>query len=150
MLSRQYKTAAAVYLGQVGIALGLVAFGWFYPVYMDNSIPESSLTSLRIGVILIAVATVGLRRMLVRWDRLRSIALLEGIPGLLSSLRSNAIILGAMAEIIAVIGFLIAALGGIRTDILTFGAVALLLFLINFPRRSIWRKIVANLEKVGE
>ncbi len=86
--------------------------------------------------------------MLVRWDKLKNVTLLKGIPGLLSSLQTNAILLGTMAEIIAIIGFLIAALGGIKTDMLTFGAVALILFLINFPRKSIWEKIVANLEKI--
>ena len=33
-------------------------------------------------------------------------------------------------------------------DVLTFGAVSLILFFINFPRRAVWEKIVANLEKI--
>jgi hypothetical protein len=148
LLEKKYKATAIILLAQIIFTIGLIIVGWFYAANVENSISEQSLTSFRIGVIFIAVMTLVLRRMLVRWDKLKNTALLKGIPGILSSLQINAIILGTMAEIIAIIGFLIATLGGIKTDMLTFGAVALILFLINFPRKGIWEKIVANLEKI--
>lgn len=147
-LEKKYKTTSFIFIAQIAFTIILVIVGWFYAANVENSITEESLTSLRVGVIFIAITTFVIKRVLVRWDRLKTIALLKGIPGLLNSLQTNAIILGVMAEIIAIIGFLIAALGGIKTDMLTFGAVALILFLINFPRKGIWEKIVANLEKI--
>lgn len=147
-LEKKYKTTSLIFIVQIVFTIVLIVVGWFYAANVENSISEESLTSLRVGVIFIAIITFVIRRMLVRWDRLKTIALLKGIPGLLNSLQTNAIILSGMAEIIAIVGFLIATLGGIKTDMLTFGAVALILFLINFPRRGIWEKIVANLEKI--
>ena len=147
-LEKKYKTTSLIIVSQIFFTIVLVIIGWFYAANVENAISDESLTALRVGVIFIAITTFVLRRMLIRWDRLKNISLLKGIPGLLNSLQTNAIILGTMAEIIAIIGFLIAALGGIKTDMLTFGAVALVLFLINFPRKSIWEKIVANLEKI--
>lgn len=147
-LNKKYKATSTILLAQIVFTIVLIIIGWFYAANVENAISEQSLMSLRVGVIFIAIMTFVLRRMLVRWDSLKNVALLKGIPGLLSKLQTNAIILGMMAEIIAIIGFLIATLGGIKTDMLTFGAVALILFLINFPRKSIWEKIVANLEKI--
>ncbi len=148
LLEKKYKATSIILLAQIVFTIILIIIGWFYAANVENSISEQSLMSLRIGVIFIAVMTLVLRRILVRWDRLKTVALVKEIAGLLSSLQTNAIILGAMAEIIAIIGFLIATLGGIKTDMLTFGAVALILFLINFPRKGIWEQIVANLEKI--
>lgn len=147
-LEKKYKTTSLIFIVQIVFTIVLAVVGWFYAANVENSISEESLTSLRVGVIFIAIITFVIKRMLVRWDRLKTIALLKGIPGLLNSLQTNAIILGVMAEIIAIVGFLIATLGGIKTDMLTFGAVALILFLINFPRKGIWEKVVANLEKI--
>jgi hypothetical protein len=147
-LEKKYQTTSLIIVSQIFFTIVLVIIGWFYAANVENAISDESLTALRVGVIFIAITTFVLRRMLIRWDRLKNISLLKGIPGLLNSLQTNAIILGTMAEIIAIIGFLIATLGGIKTDMLTFGAVALVLFLINFPRKSIWEKIVANLEKI--
>jgi Flp pilus assembly protein TadB len=107
-----------------------------------------SLMTLWIAVVFIAVGTFVLRRMLNQWERLKNIKLSKGISGLLTTLQTNAIVLGAVAETIAVIGFLIAVLGGIKSDMFRAGAVALIVFLINFPRKSVWKKIVANLESV--
>ena len=147
-LDKKYKATKIIFLAQIVFTIVLVIVGWFYAANVENAISEESLMSLRVGVIFIAITTFVLRRMLTRWDRLKTIALLKGIPGLLNSLQTNAVIMAAMAEMIAIIGFLIATLGGVKTDVLTFGAVSLILFLINFPRRAVWEKIVANLEKI--
>lgn len=148
LLEKKYKTTTVILFAQIIFTIVLIIAGWFYAANVENAISDEALMNFRIGVIFIAITTFVLRRMLTRWDRLKTVALLKGIPGLLSSLQTNAIILGTFAEIIAIIGFLIAALGGVKTDMLTFGAVALIIFFINFPRKNIWEKIVANLEKI--
>ena len=54
----------------------------------------------------------------------------------MNSLQANAIILGTMAEIVAIIGFLIAALGGVKSDMFTFGAVAADSFSYKFSQKE--------------
>jgi hypothetical protein len=148
LLNKKYKASAMILIVQVVFSIALIAAGWFVSAHVENSISDESLMSLRIGVIFIAITTFVLRRVLFRWDRLKNVAILKGVTGLLSSLQANAIILGTFAEIIAIIGFLIAALGGVRTEMFTFGAVCLILFLINFPRKRIWLQIVGNLQAI--
>jgi hypothetical protein len=148
MLQKRYKTAAFVVLAQIGFTLLLIPVAWFLAANVENAISPRSVTTLWVAILFISLATFVLRRMLYRWDRLKDIALLKGVDGLLAGLQTNAMILGAMAEIVAILGFLIAVLGGVAYDMFRAAVVALVIFLINFPRRSIWEKIAANLETV--
>lgn len=147
-LEKRYRMTAVVVFAQIATTVILIIFGWFYAARSENAVTPRSLMTLWIAVIFIAVGTFILRRMLNRWERLKNIKLSKGISGLLTTLQTNAIVLGSVAETIAIIGFLIAVLGGIKTDVFRAGAVALIVFLINFPRKSVWKKIVANLESV--
>ena len=147
-LEKRYRMTAIIVFAQITTAIILIIFGWFYAAGSENAVSSGSLMTLWIAVIFIAVGTFVLRRMLNRWQRLKNIALSKGFSGLLAALQTNAIILGALAEVIAIIGFLIATLGGVKFDMFRAGAIALIVFLINFPRQSVWKKIAANLEKV--
>lgn len=149
-VEKRYRLTAIIVLTQITTTIILIVVGWFYAASSENAVSPDSLLALWIAVVFIAVGTFFLRRMLNRWDRLKTIALTKGVSGVLVTLQTNSLILGALAEIIAVIGFLIAVLGGIKFDVFRAGVVALLVFLINFPRKPVWKKIVLNLEKVQE
>jgi hypothetical protein len=99
-------------------------------------------------VLFIAVGTFILRRMFFSWERLKNIALLKGVPGLLRTLQRNSVILGVFALAVAVVGFLISSFSGSSSDMFRAGVIALVVFLINFPRKKVWKTIVSNLEKV--
>jgi hypothetical protein len=73
---------------------------------------------------------------------------LKGVSGLLKTLQINAIILGAFAALLAIVGCVITFLTGEIFEMLRAGVVALIVFFINFPRKSVWKKIVAGMEKV--
>lgn len=147
-LEKRYRVTAFVVIAQILFTVALIPAAWFLAVKTENAVTQTSLTSLWVAILFIALATFVLRRALFRWERLKDVVLLKGVDGLLSTLQVNAIILGAMAEIIAIFGFLIAALGGVKYDMFRAAVVALVVFLINFPRKSIWEKIVANLQSI--
>lgn len=147
-LQKRYRTAAFIVFVQIVFSLVLIPVAWFLAINSENAITQQSLTALWIGILFIALATFVIRRMLFRWDRLKDIYLLKGMSGLLGSLQTNALILGAMAEVIAILGFLIAALGGVKFDMFRAGVVALVVFLINFPRRSVWQRVAGSMEKI--
>jgi hypothetical protein len=147
-LQKRYRTAAFIVLVQIIFSLALIPAAWFLAISTENAITQQSLTALWVAILFIALATFVIRRMLFRWERLKDIYLLKGMSGLLSALQTNALILGAMAEIIAIMGFLIAALGGVKWDMFRAGVVALVVFLINFPRRSVWEKVAGSMEKI--
>ena len=147
-LEKRYRVTAFVVLAQIIFTIALIPAAWFLAVNTENAVTQTSLTSLWVAILFISLATFVLRRALFRWERLKDVVLLRGIEGLLATLQANAIILGAMAEIVAIFGFLIAALGGVKYDMFRAAVVALVLFLINFPRKSIWEKVVANLQSI--
>ncbi len=147
-LENRYRTTALIVAVQMATTVILVAVGWFFVGNSGNEVSSSSLTPLWIVVLFIAIGTFVLKRAFNSWDRFKAKALLKGIPGVLAALQTNAIILSSLAEVIAVIGFIISFLNGIRADTVRAGVVALIVFSMNFPRKSVWKKIVTNLENI--
>lgn len=147
-LDNRYKTTAIIVGVQIFSTILLIIIAWFLAARTDNSITQEAASALWIMVLFIAIGTFVMRRFLFSWERLKSVALLKGIRKLISTLQTNTIILCAFAEIIAIIGFLVATLNGNKYEMFRAGAVALIVFLMNFPRKSIWEKVVVNLEKV--
>lgn len=147
-MEKRYRVTSTIVLIQIFSTIILIAAAWFIAQETDNSITEQAIWSLWIMVLFIALGTFALRRFLFSWERLKNIALLKGVKNLISTLQTNTIILSALAEIIVIIGFLVATLSGNKFEMFRAGAVALIVFLLNFPRKSIWEKIVANLENV--
>ena len=147
-LEKRYRTTAIIYMAQFFTAILLIVASRLVSPDTENSLGQNTLTTLWIAVIFIAVATFVLRRVLFRWERLRDVKLLKGFSGVFGTLQINSIFLGSLAEIIAVIGFIIAMFGGDSGDMLRAGFVSLIIFLLNLPRKSVWQKIAANLEKV--
>jgi hypothetical protein len=89
-----------------------------------------------------------LRRTFFRWDRFKDITVLKGVSGLLKTLQTQAIILGALAMMPAIVGSVITGLTGEKFEVIRAGIVSLIVFLINFPRKPVWEKIVVGMEKV--
>jgi len=147
-LEKRYRTTAFIYTAQIATAVVLTIVGYFIAGRTENPIAANSLMPLWVLILFLAVGTFLFRRILYKWERLKDLTLLKGADGLFKALQMNSIVLGSFAEAIAVIGFLIAELGGARADLVRAGIVALIVFLINFPRISLWRKIAASLEKV--
>ncbi len=147
-LDKRYRTTAIIYFAQIWTAAALIAVGCFFIKEAENPVAADLLTPLWIAIIFIAVGALVLRRVFTKWERLRDVKLLKGVSGLLGKLQTNSIVLGSLAEVIAVIGLIITVQRGVRGDMLRAGLVSLIVFVINFPRKSVWRKIVANLEKV--
>jgi len=147
-LEKRYRTAAFVVIAQILTTLVLIVVAFFVAQTSENSATSQSIFALWIIVLFIAVGAFVLRRILFNWERLKNTALIKGFPGLLQTLQTNSILLGSLAEIIAIIGFLVATLGGNKWDMFRVGTIALIVFLANFPRKSNWEKIVANLEKI--
>jgi hypothetical protein len=147
-LEKRYQATAFVIAGQIALTIIFIIVAWIVAPSSQNLISSNNLMPFWIGALFIAIGTFVLRRVLFRWDRLRDIVLLKGVSGLLQNLQKNAILLGAMAELIALIGFVITFLSGNPYEMLRAGAIALVVFLINFPRKSVWKKIVANLESI--
>lgn len=144
-LNKRYRTAALIVIVQILITLGLIAAAFYVAQSSDGSATQQAISALWIIILIIAAGTFVLRRVLFGWERLNKTYREKGISRLLQTLQTNTILLGSLAKIIAVIGFLIAVFGD-KWDMFRVGVIALVVFLANFPRLSHWQKIVANLE----
>jgi hypothetical protein len=147
-LERRYRLTVLIVAAQIVVTLILIALSWLTVSDSQIELPPQSLTTLWIAVVFVAIGSFMLRRLFFNWERLKNITLLKGVAGLLGSLQLNTIILGALAEVIALLGFLIATFSGASSDMLRAGAIALVVFLVNFPRKGTWKNIVSNLEKI--
>ena len=146
-VEHKYRLTAIIFLSQILTTVVLIIFGWLYAADAEDAVAPDYFLALWFAVILIAVGSFFLRRTLNRRERFKSIASLKGVSGVLSALLTNSIIIGALAEVVAIIGFLIAFLGGAKFDVFRAGAVSLLVFLINVPRKAVWKKIIGSLER---
>lgn len=145
-LEKRYRTTIYVIIFQIFSVVALIIAAWFVAQTSENSITNQSLTTLWAALLFIAVGAFVIRRLIFSWERLKNTALLKGIKGLIQSLQINSIILAVIAEIVAIMGFLIALLSGNKWEMFRAGAISLIVFMANFPRKSAWKKIVAKLE----
>ncbi len=147
-LEKRYRTAAFIVAGQIFLTIIFIVTAWIIAPASQKNVSSNDLMPFWVGALFIAIGSFVLRRMLFRWDRLRDIVLLKGVSGLLRDLQKNAILLGAMAELIAIIGFVVAFMSANPYEMLRAGAISLIVFFINFPRKSVWKQIAASLENI--
>lgn len=147
-LENRHRTTAIVFVVQISLTIILIVASIFIAPKVESPNSDETLRTLWFIIIFIALGTFLLRRMFLRWDRLRDISLVKGIKGLLRTLQSNAIILAVLAETVVIVGFVISFLSGDWLDTLRAGVVALILLAINFPRKSVWERIVTNLQEI--
>jgi hypothetical protein len=146
LLKKRYKTTLFIVLAQILSAFIFLIAAWF--VTRNRFASGDSFLTLWLVILFLSAATFVLRRQLFSWERLKNSALLKGVSGLIGVLQINTIVLNLFADIVVVIGFIIAFLNGNFVDMLRACGIALIIFALNFPRLSLWQKIVANLEKV--
>lgn len=147
-LEKRYRTTVLIILAQIFVVLFLVAASFLLALQVETSLSEQDYTTLWVGVLFIAVGSFILRRMFFTWERLKNVAILKGISGVLGTLQRNSIILSVFGLLVGIVGFLLSIFSGSSFDMLRAGAIALVVFLINFPRKKVWKTIVSNLEKV--
>lgn len=147
-LEKRYRTAAIVVAAQILSVILLIVVAWIVIANSDNSMNSGSQTTIWFFILFIAIGSFLIRRFLFSWERLKNTAVLRGISGALQTLQMNAILLGALGEIVAVLGFILATMSGNKWEMFRAGAVAMVVFLANFPRKTTWKKIVVNLEKI--
>jgi hypothetical protein len=144
-LNSRYKTAISIEIAVLILVVSLAIVGWLLRL---GTMSSMDLTPVWILILFIAAGSFVLRRSLLRWERLRDRKLLHGTSGLLNTLQNNTLLLAVIALLIAAAGFAAAIVSGDKFDMLRAAAVAIILLVVNFPRRAIWIRIVDILSEV--
>lgn len=147
LLEKRYRTTAIIVAAQIVVTLILTVAAWFIVSSGDTGSGEP-VTTLWVAVLFVAIGSFVIRRLFFGWERLKNAAVLGGVDGLLRTLQNNGIILGAFGEVIAVLGFVVSLMSGSSLDMFRAAAIALIVFFINFPRKKMWKTVVANLQEV--
>ena len=160
-LNQRYRATATVVFAQLFTAVALVVAayfvaGSFHPFGATSDEASLSLDALTnpagrnvvpsalwITILAIAIAVFLLRRVLFNPNALRDTATIGGAGALLKSLQTKTIVLAALGEIVAILGFVISLMSGNYFDMLRAAAVTLILFFINLPLKSVWQRLVA-------
>lgn len=147
-LKERYRTTVFIVFALIFASIFLILAAWM--MTMNRTVPasEDSFLTLWLVILFLAAGTFLLRRRLFNWETLKNAALLKGVSGLLKKLQFNVIFLNSIAVAVVILGFVISYLSGEFMDVIRTALVALIVFFINFPRRSVWEKIIRHLERV--
>lgn len=94
-IEKRYRLTAIIVLTQITTTIILIVVGWFYAANSENAASHNSLMTLWTAIIFVAVGTFLLRRTLNRWNRLKNVALLKGVSGVLTTLQTNSLLITA-------------------------------------------------------
>jgi len=147
-LEKRYRTAAIIVSSQIVFTITLTVAVWLFAPMAASSITQQTLMTLWAAIIFLAVGAFVLRRMFFRWDRLKDIAVLKGVAGLIKTLQANAVLLGFLATLLTIVGCVITILSGETFEAIRAEIVALIVFVINFPRKTVWEKVVEKMQEV--
>ncbi len=100
----------------------------------------------------IAILVFGLGAFVVRRTkfaamRLKDVAAVKGVSGLLKTLQDTTIQVASIGGAIALMGFVITILKGDWTDMLRAGGVAAIVLVYCYPFRSAWERVVTQLAR---
>lgn len=163
-INKRYKLTATVLFVQIFVTLFLLAaafglagrwqpfgtptgIGFSLEVLTNPNAADgvAALTTfLWVTILALALAAVLLRRVIFTAAPLRDAATVGGASGLLRSLQSKTILMASLGEVIAVLGFIISLASGSALDMVRAAVVALIVFFINFPRKSTWTRLAKN------
>lgn len=104
--------------------------------------PDQSRMTLIVIAVLLALSSIALRRTQFSTSRIQAVVTQRGVDGLIRHFFTITLIIAAIAEALGILAILIARFGGAMLDVITFGLVAGIILLSNFPRRAAWERAV--------
>jgi O-antigen/teichoic acid export membrane protein len=148
LLNSRHRATALVVGVQVVFVVALMLSSVVLGTPLTASGDEQTIYSMWAAILFLALGSFLLRRIFNGWERLTNAALLGGVPGLLKTLGANALITCSFGTVAAVVGYAVASMTGDVFDMVRASAVALLVFYANYPRKKVWKSVVARLESL--
>jgi hypothetical protein len=146
-LKRRHRTAAMVIGAFLGltVALALIAFFEHDSLFRPGG-DQNLAIALWIAILIFGLGSFALRRTKFQAMRLRDIAALRGLSGLLATLQGTTIQIAFIGLAIALMGFVVTIITGHYGDMFRAGAIAAIVLLSAYPQRSAWQRFVRSIE----
>ena len=144
-LERRHRKASILVLVFLVLDIVLMAIAYYAADRLYRAGAPSSIMALWIAVLVFGLGAFVLRRTKFAPMRLKDIAALKGISGLLKTLQDTTIQIAFIGGAIALMGFLITMMRGDWTDMLRAGGVSAIVLIYSYPFRSSWERTVRTL-----
>jgi FtsH-binding integral membrane protein len=146
-LVRRHRTAAMVIGAFLGLTVALVVVSYLAHQSLYRPADPSLAMALWITILIFGLGSFVLRRTKFNSMRLRDIAALRGISGLLATLQSTVVQIAFIGGAIALMGFAIMIMTNDPSHMLRAGGVAAIVLLAAYPQRSAWQRLVRAIEE---
>ncbi len=146
-LARRHRTAALVVVAFFILDIVLLAIAFFATDRIFRPGDPSITMGLWIAVLVFGLGAFVIRRTKFAAMRLKDIAALKGLSGLLKTLQDTTIQVACIGGAIALMGFVITILTGDWTNMLRAGGVSAIVLVYCFPFRSAWERVVVQIER---
>jgi hypothetical protein len=146
-LVRRHRVAVMVIGGMLGLTIALVGLAFFKAESLRREPNPSLAMGLWITILIFGLGSFVLRRTRFQSMRLKDLAALRGLSGLLADLQGTTIQIGFIGGAIALMGFVVTILTGNYGDMLRAGGVAVIVLLSAYPQRSAWQRLLKAAEE---
>ena len=134
----------------LALDLVLLVLAYFAAEKLYRSGDRSIVMGLWIAIVVFAIGAVVMRRTRFAAMRLKDIAALKGISGLLKTLEGTTIQLAFIGGAISLMGFMIAILKGDWTDMLRAAGVSGIVLIYGYPFRGAWERVARQLSDYSQ
>jgi len=147
---KRYRATQITVISAILVTTGILIVSLTTPgIFSGTDSPDPTLAiALRISIAMFAIGIIVFRRVRLQPARLRDIYGIQGMTGLLGSLQTTTVILAALCEAIALMGFGLAYYAGDLLSVRFASIIALaLLAFYTYPRRPVWQRIVEYVQQ---
>ena len=144
-LLRRHRTALIFVLAFLALDVFLVVVAYFSAERIFRPVDPSIVMGLWIAILVFGLGAFVLRRTRFGAMRLKDIAALRGVSGLLKSLQDTTIQIAFIGAAVGLMGFLATIFTADWTNMLRAAGVSAIVLIYCFPFRSAWERTVSQL-----
>jgi acylphosphatase len=137
-------------LGFLALDLALLVLAYFAAEKLFRPNDPSLIMGLWIAILVFGLGAFVLRRTRFAAMRLKDIAALKGMSGLLKSLHDTTIQIAFIGGAIALMGFIVTILTGDWTSMLRAAGVSAIVLIYGYPFRSAWERVARQLSDYSQ
>jgi hypothetical protein len=137
-------------VGFLALDLALLVLAYFAAERLFRPNDPSLIMGLWIAILVFGLGAFVLRRTRFAAMRLKDIAALKGMSGLLKSLHDTTIQIAFIGGAIALMGFIVTILTGDWTSMLRAAGVSAIVLIYGYPFRSAWERVARQLSDYAE
>jgi len=149
-LSRRHRSATIFIVGFLALDLALLVLAYFAAEKLFRPNDPSMIMGLWIAILVFGLGAFVLRRTRFAAMRLKDIAALKGMSGLLKSLHDTTIQIAFIGGGIALMGFIVTILTGDWTSMLRAAGVSAIVLIYGYPFRSAWERVARQLSDYSQ